>query len=187
MKKLVAVVLALLLASFACAEGVLSKYGIDIDALTNEELNAIVIESENALKARSEVEAETTAIPFPGVIFDKEGYILEIKDISASVFEDSLIIFMDAYVENNTHYNVEIDLGIESVDGWDTSDSVGSEGIQVAPNKKANGQMIFMLNGMGYSSVSDIESFEYEISVWDKDKSLHNLYRSEIIKAYFAE
>lgn len=187
MKRFFAVMMSLIVLVFATAsaEDVFATYGIELSSLSDAELSKMAEMIDDEINARNQSEGSVGAVYFPGVIFDESGYTVDVKQVSCTEYEGNLIIDMETHVQNGTDYNIEVDLSIESIDGWDTRSSVGTSAIRVSPQKKTAGSFSFFLRDMGYKSIEDIGSFEFEISVWDKDKSLHNLYRSDILTGDF--
>lgn len=156
--------------------------GIDLGSMTSEELTALIESAQNELNSRKE---ESGINILAGEILNADGYVLSIENVSSMQFEGNLFIIMDVIAENNSEYDIEIDMSFESINDWDVRDTMASEAILVSSGKKTQKQFTFIAFNMGLNELSDIECFEYQLSVWDKGRSLYNLYRTDVLKGVF--
>ena len=111
-------------------------------------------------------------------MLDAEGYKLDITDVSIYEYEKTLFVIFTVMAENRSEYDIEIDMSIESFGDYDVRETSSSASVLVSNGKKANGQMNFLLRGITDTTIKD---FEFELSVWDKGRSLYNLYRTETL------
>lgn len=156
--------------------------GIDFGSMTNEELTALIESAQNELNSRMDT-SEVKVLA--GEILNADGYVLSVESVSSMQYEGNLFIIMDVVAENNSEYDIEIDMSFESINDWDVRDTMASEAVLVSSGKKTQKQFTFIAFNMGLTELSDIESFEYELSVWDKGRTLFNLYRTDVIKGRF--
>lgn len=162
----------LLIGSVAFAES------IDFASLSDDALAQLIADAQAEQRSRKAQNADA-AYQLPCVVLDVDGYKLEVTDVYSHVYEDDLILTMDVHAENQSEYNVEIDMSLKSYGDYDLSDSFQSEAIRVSSGKKANGTYDFYIRKFTDKSV---KNFEFEVSVWDKDRSLYNLHRTETLK-----
>ena len=164
--------LVIMLCSVAVAES------IDFAALTDDELAQLIADAQAEQRSRKAQDADA-AYQLPCVVLDVDGYKLEVTDVYTHVYENDLILTMDVHAENQSEYDVEIDMSLISYGDYDLSNSFQSEAIRVSTGKKANGTYDFYIRKFTDTSV---KNFEFEVSVWDKGRSLYNLYRTETLK-----
>ena len=183
MRKLLAVIIAIF---FVCVSSVVCAEGIDISALTTAELKELIVSIQKEIDNREDATLSDQSYTLPCEILNVDGYRLEILRVGELSYDGTLILQFDVLAENTSPYDIEIDLSFVSIDDWDVRDSMVSEGIKVSSGKKSSGEMMFVCFGIEKASINDIESFEFEVSVWDKGRSLYNLYRTETLKGKFA-
>ena len=177
-KSMVSIVLFLVIAMTVCA----FAEPIDFTSMTDEELQVLIETATNELNSRKVSDDSEEIYHFPCVVLDTEEYKLEITDYQLMDYEGSLIIFCDVIAENNSDYNVEIDMGFDSVNDWDVRDLTSNERLLVSAGKKAKGQMSFIIFQF---SDAEVKNFGFGVSVWDKGRSLYNLYDSGELKGTF--
>lgn len=186
MKKVVAVfLLVAMLTSFSYAEDILKGFGVNVSSLSDDELASIINEAKGELENRTNSDNESEVIKFPGVIFDEYDCVVEVKTLEASIYKGNLFVDVNAYIENNTSYNIEVDMTIMSIDDWDLNDMLHTDGTKVTQGKKANGKFDYIFRDMNLNNLDDIGTFEFYISIWDTDRNTHNLYKSEIMVGDF--
>ena len=163
--------IAILICSVAVAET------IDFSALTDDEL-AQLIESAQAEQRSRKASDDGLVYELPCVLLDTGDFKLEATDVSVFDYENNVCIFMPVNVENNSEYDVEIDMSIEAFGDYDVRWTSSSGSVLISSGKKVIDQMDFLITGISDTSIRD---FEFEISVWDKGRSLYNLYRTETL------
>lgn len=149
---------------------------IDYAGMSDDELTAMIEQASEELASRHK-DDDGDAVHFPGVILDEPEYKLTVNDVSGCLVEGYFLVTLDVTAENNSEYDIEIDLCIDSVNEWDLEWCTGS--IRVSNGKKAKGEMWLLFLDIDLESFDDIENFEFYVSVWDKGRSLFNLYKSE--------
>jgi hypothetical protein len=182
MRKLLALLLMMLV---FCVPVAFAENSIDFSALTIEELEELIDLAQKEIDNREVSIQPNDSYVFPCEILNVGGYRLEIKSVSSYAYNGTLHLEFDVLAENTSPYDIEIDLSFVSIDEWDVRDSMFTEAIEISAGKKATGNMSFTCRGVEKDSIDEIESFEFELSVWDKGRSLYNLYRSEILKGKF--
>lgn len=165
--------IAILICSVAVAETV------DFSALTDDELANLIADAQAEQRSRRTDQDGEYIYELPCTLLDIDGYKLEVTDVYSYSYENDLILTMEVFADNQSQYDIEIDMSIESFGDYDMSDSFLSESIKVSSGKKANGSYDFYIRKFADTSIKD---FEFEISVWDKGRSLYNLYRTETLK-----
>lgn len=173
---------ALAVSSILLLSGSSIAEGIDLSSMTNEELTALIESAQNELNSRNDGSEINLLI---GEILNADGYVLSVENVSSMQYEGNLFIIMDVVAENNSEYDIEIDMSFVSINDWDVRDTMASEAVLVSSGKKTQKQLTFVAFNMGLNELSDIEIFEYELSVWDKGRSLYNLYRTDVLKGAF--
>lgn len=182
MRRISALVLALMMVIFvnAIAEQ------IDFSAMTTEELEAFIVDAKTELANRQNNEDNTEASDevyhFPCVILNTEGYKLEVLSVSRYEYEGSTLITLEVAADNTSEYDIEIDVQFNTMGEWDISDSSNSEAVRVKSGKKIKDDMTFYIRNINATEIND---FEFEVSVWDKGRTLYNLYRSELLNGTF--
>lgn len=180
LKKIFALVVALMMAIAGSAMA-----DIDISTMTDEELEALIADARTELDSRrSNADGKEDVYRFPCVILDVDGYKLEVLNVSTSEYNGNAMVNLDVIAENTSEYDIEIDLSLTTIGEWDFSDKSLSEGVKVKSGKKSKDTMMFYIRDFDVASVLSSD-FEFEVSVWDEGRSLHNLYRSAPLKGAF--
>ena len=164
--------IAILICSVAVAET------IDFSVLTDDELAQLIESAQDELYSRKKNADGDVVYELPCTVLDSEGYKLDITDVSIYEYEKNLFVIFTVMAENRSEYDIEIDMSIESFGDYDVRETSSSASVLVSNGKKANGQMDFLLRGITDTTIKD---FEFELSVWDKGRSLYNLYRTETL------
>lgn len=179
MKKAIAgIVLFLIL---AMAVGAFAE-PMDFASMKDEELKALIEAATEELNSRKTSDDSEEVYHFPCVVLDTGEYKLEITDYRIMEYEGSLCIFFDVIAENNSDYNIEIDMGFDSIDNWDVRNLSSTASMLISAGKKAKGEMSFVVFQF---SDTEVENFEFGVTVWDKDRSIYNLYDSGTLKGTF--
>ena len=111
--------LVIMLCSVAVAES------IDFAALTDDELAQLIADAQAEQRSRKAQDADA-AYQLPCVVLDVDGYKLEVTDVYTHVYENDLILTMDVHAENQSEYDVEIDMSLISYGDYDLSNSFQS-------------------------------------------------------------
>ena len=121
----------LLIGSVAFAES------IDFASLSDDALAQLIADAQAEQRSRKAQNADA-AYQLPCVVLDVDGYKLEVTDVYSHVYEDDLILTMDVHAENQSEYNVEIDMSLKSYGDYDLSDSSirGNKGFQRKKGKR---------------------------------------------------
>ena len=112
------------------------------------------------------------------MLLDTEDFKLEITSVSVFDYAGSICIMMPAKVENNSAYDVEIDMNIKSFGDYDATWQASSSAIYVSNGKKAVDQMDFMFMGIDDKTIQD---FEFYISIHDKGTPGNKVFTSETL------
>lgn len=182
MKKIFTLVLTLMMVILVNA----TAEQIDFSAMTIEELEALIADAKTELANRQNNEDNTDAsgevYHFPCVILNTDGYKLEVLSVNRYEYEGSTLITLDVAADNTSEYDIEIDVQFSTMGEWDISDISNSEAVRVKSGKKTKDAMTFYIQNIDATSIND---FEFDVSVWDKGRSLYNLYRTETLKGTF--
>ena len=163
--------LVIMLCSAAVAES------IDFATLTDDALAQLIADAQAEQRSRKASD-DGLVYKLPCVLLDTGDFKLEATDVSVFDYENNVCIFMPVNMENNSEYDVEIDMSIEAFGDYDVRWTSSSGSVLVSSGKKVIDQMDFLITGISDTSIRD---FEFEISVWDKGRSLYNLYRTETL------
>ena len=170
-------ILLLVLCLVLLVSMVASAEGIDFAAMSDDELAQLIADAQAEQRSRNAQDVGDV-YQLPCVLLDTEDFRLEITGVSAFEYAGSFCIMMPAKVENNSPYDVEIDMSIKSFGDYDVTWQASSSYILVSSGKKAVDQMDFMFMGIGDTSIKD---FDFTVSVYDKGQPGHKLMETETL------
>ena len=150
---------------------------IDFASLSDDALAQLIADAQAEQRSRN-VQDTDAAYQLPCVLLDTEDFKLEITSVSVFDYAGSICIMMPARVENNSAYDVAIDMNIKSFGDYDVTWQASSSAIYVSSGKKAVDQMDFMFMGIDDKTIKD---FEFYISIYDKGTPGNKVFTSEIL------
>lgn len=158
MKKLIALLLALLFC--ACAA---SASEIDWSGMTDDEIKGIIAEAQAELSKRSPAVEGALPIAEGTVLLDRDGIL---ATLTGKVDTLGSLMTLEVIVENNSAEPIFLNVHSSSINGWEV---FGAGISDIGAGKKKKGDLMFTLDDAGISSPSEIEELELTLSVANAD------------------